>query len=111
MEVFLKANPGLSSRFDKTIRFVDYTPHELEDIAIIMIETEGYKLSVKSKNLLNAIMTDLYSKRDKYFGNARTVRKLILEIIKNQNLRISAIPQKRKKKDSLILSYRKIYLL
>jgi len=98
MEVFLKANPGLSSRFDKTIRFVDYTPHELEDIAIIMIETEGYKLSVKSKNLLNAIMTDLYSKRDKYFGNARTVRKLILEIIKNQNLRISAIPQKERKK-------------
>ena len=43
-------------------------------------------------------MTDLYSKRDKYFGNARTVRKLILEIIKNQNLRISAIPQKERKK-------------
>jgi len=27
--------------------------------------------------------------RDKYFGNARTVRQVVLEAIKNQNLRIA----------------------
>ena len=98
MEVFLKANPGLSSRFDKTLRFIDYSPSELEEIAVSMIEEEGYKLSSKAAGLLNNIMTDLYSKRDKYFGNARTVRKIILEIIKNQNLRISNIPVSERKK-------------
>jgi SpoVK/Ycf46/Vps4 family AAA+-type ATPase len=98
MEVFLKANPGLSSRFDKTLRFVDYSPAELEEIAISMIAEDGYKLSSKAAGLLNNIMTDLYSKRDKYFGNARTVRKIILEIIKNQNIRISNIPVSDRKK-------------
>jgi hypothetical protein len=32
----------------------------------------------------------LYQHRDKYFGNARVVRQVVLEIIKNQNLRVSA---------------------
>ena len=98
MEVFLKANPGLSSRFDKTLRFIDYSPSELEEIAISMIESEGYRLSPKAMGLLNGIMKDLYIKRDKYFGNARTVRKIILEVIKNQNLRISAVALSERKK-------------
>jgi SpoVK/Ycf46/Vps4 family AAA+-type ATPase len=98
MEVFLKANPGLSSRFDKTLRFIDYSPSELEEIAISMIESEGYRLSPKAMSLLNGIMKDLYIKRDKYFGNARTVRKIILEVIKNQNLRISAVALSERKK-------------
>lgn len=98
MEVFLKANPGLSSRFDKTLRFIDYSPSELEEIAISMIESEGYRLSPKAMGLLNGIMKDLYTKRDKYFGNARTVRKIILEVIKNQNLRISAVALSERKK-------------
>lgn len=107
----MKANPGLSSRFDKTLRFIDYSPSELEEIAISMIESEGYRLSPKAMGLLNGIMKDLYIKRDKYFGNARTVRKIILEVIKNQNLRISAVALSERKKVSLILFYLKIYRL
>jgi SpoVK/Ycf46/Vps4 family AAA+-type ATPase len=105
MEVFLKANPGLSSRFDKTLRFIDYSPSELEEIAISMFESEGYKLSPKTIDLVSGIMKDLYNKRDKYFGNARTVRKIILEVIKNQNLRISAIAvaERKKRQFNLIL--------
>ncbi len=104
MEIFLKANPGLSSRFDKTLRFNDYTPEQLEEIAISIAETEGYRFSPKSKTLLKSIMEELYQKRDKYFGNARTVRKLIFEMIKNQNLRMSEIlPVNRKKTMSNVI--------
>jgi SpoVK/Ycf46/Vps4 family AAA+-type ATPase len=105
MEVFLKANPGLSSRFDKTLRFNDYSPLELYDIAEKMTNDEGYKLSAKAKSLLTVITQDMYDKRDKYFGNARAVRKIILEMIKNQNLRIAAIPfgERRKGANNLIL--------
>ena len=99
METFLKANPGLSSRFDKTLQFHDYTPEQLQLIAIKMIENEGYKVSLKSLPLLEQILKDLYTKRDKYFGNARTVRKIILDIIKNQNLRFSSIPSSDRKKN------------
>lgn len=103
MDTFLKANPGLSSRFDKTLVFNDYSPAQLEAIAIKMIEDEGYKLSAKSKNLLLPLLSGLYEKRDKYFGNARTVRKLVYEVIKNQNLRNGAIPIADRKKNKYTL--------
>ena len=35
-------------------------------------------------------MSFLHQFRDKYFGNARTVRQVVMEAIKNQNLRASA---------------------
>ena len=48
MENFLKANPGLSSRFDKTLKFNDYSPAQLEAIALKMLDDEGYKLAAKA---------------------------------------------------------------
>lgn len=36
MEHFLKSNPGLNSRFDRILKFEDYTTQELMDIAIKM---------------------------------------------------------------------------
>jgi SpoVK/Ycf46/Vps4 family AAA+-type ATPase len=105
MEIFLKANPGLSSRFDKTLRFNDYTPAELEAIAVSMLDKEGYKLSVKSSGTLHHIMLDMHAKRDKYFGNARDVRKIVFDIIKYQNLRVSSLPrdERRKGKINMVL--------
>lgn len=102
METFLKANPGLSSRFDKTLRFMDYTPDELQQIAIGMLQTDGYKLTPKALVLLSAVMQDIYDKRDKFFGNARTVRKIVTEVVKNQNLRFAALGAAERKKGSLI---------
>ena len=99
MENFLKANPGLSSRFDKTLKFNDYSPAQLEAIALKMLDDEGYKLAAKANVYFTEILTDLYEKRDKYFGNARTVRKLVLEVIKNQNLRFAGIPHENRKKN------------
>ena len=49
MDHFLKANPGLASRFDKILRFEDYTEDELFDIALKMFKDEGYTLHPKPK--------------------------------------------------------------
>jgi SpoVK/Ycf46/Vps4 family AAA+-type ATPase len=92
METFLKANPGLNSRFDKTLRFKDYDPHQLTDIAIKMFADEDMKATRKAVAFLREYFVKIYSQRDKYFGNARTVRKIVLEAIKNQNLRLAIIP-------------------
>ncbi len=89
MEVFLKANPGLSSRFDKVLRFEDYNASELLQIAIKMLKDEGYKIKAQAKAALAEKLYDLYEKRDKYFGNARAVRKVISELIQIQNLRLA----------------------
>jgi len=91
MEVFLKANPGLSSRFDKILRFDDYSPEELSRIALKMIKDENYHITTKAIDLLSEKLAYAHKFRDKFFGNARDVRNVVLEVIKNQNLRLSAL--------------------
>ena len=91
MDHFLKANPGLASRFDKILRFEDYTEDELFDIALKMFKDEGYTLHPKTKDLVRIYCNEIYQKRDKFFGNARTIRKFTGEVIRKQNLRVAAL--------------------
>ena len=90
MEEFLKANPGLNSRFDKILKFEDYEPSELMEIAMYMFEEKGFKLHKAAREHMAAYLNFLYEYRDKYFGNARAVRGIVTEVIKNQNLRLAA---------------------
>ncbi len=89
MEAFLKANPGLSSRFDKILRFDDYSPEELNEIALRMIQNQDMRITPKALEHINAYFKFLYDYRDKYFGNARNIRQVIQDVIKNQNLRLA----------------------
>lgn len=90
MDNFLKANPGLASRFDKVLRFEDYSPEELLEIVLQMFSHEKYRVEEDAREHLGKYVAFLYQFRDKYFGNARTVRQVVVEAIKNQNLRLSA---------------------
>jgi len=42
-----------------------------------------------------------YDKRDKYFGNAREVRKIVQESIKNQNLRMAEMDSSKRTKEMI----------
>ena len=86
----MKANPGLSSRFDKILRFEDYQPAELTKIALKMYSDENLRVSSKALEFLSQYFEHMFSYRDKYFGNARAVRNIVSESIKNQNLRLAA---------------------
>ncbi|MEE9439393.1 MAG: AAA family ATPase [Saprospiraceae bacterium] len=100
MERFLKTNPGLASRFDKTFHFEDYSAEELGRISIKMIADNNMRITKKAAKLLGDRLTELYKYRDKYFGNARTVRKLIIDLIKYQNHRIALQPIDKRSKQS-----------
>ncbi len=89
MDKFLKANPGLRSRFDKVLHFDDYTVEQLSEIATYMLIGEGYQVTTKAQKYIAKKCEELVSAKDKYFGNAREVRKLILDVIKQQNLRLA----------------------
>ena len=91
MEAFLKANPGLSSRFDKILKFEDYVPEELSQIAMMMLEEKGFVPSPEAESHLKKYLDFIYDFRDKYFGNARTIRSIVEESVKNQNLRLAAL--------------------
>lgn len=93
MDVFLKANPGLKSRFDRTMVFQDYTQSQLVEIGTQMFAREGFKLHKEARTILEDRAGFMYQTRDKYFGNARTVRKLVQEVIQNQNKRLAGLVQ------------------
>jgi SpoVK/Ycf46/Vps4 family AAA+-type ATPase len=91
MNTFLTSNPGLNSRFDKKLHFEDYTPEEMLQIAVMYLKKEDLAATQEAQNHLLEYFSDLYKNKDKFFGNARTVRQVIDETVKNQNLRMAKI--------------------
>lgn len=79
MNGFLDSNPGLKSRFTHTFQFDDYSPDEMVQVFTRLAKEEDYRLSEDAEKLLLTGMTELYRKRDKNFGNARTVKRLYEE--------------------------------
>jgi SpoVK/Ycf46/Vps4 family AAA+-type ATPase len=89
MELFLKSNPGLNSRFDRILKFEDYNPQELMDISIKMFADQNFTLHHLAQGQLLNYLEYIYATKDKYFGNARTIRTIVQEIIRYQNIRLS----------------------
>ncbi|MCB9061897.1 MAG: AAA family ATPase [Halobacteriovoraceae bacterium] len=75
MDVFLKSNPGLNSRINRTLNFPDFTDEELILIAQSMANEKNYVLDDKAKNQLGHLIAQQRSKM--HFGNARTTRNLL----------------------------------
>jgi SpoVK/Ycf46/Vps4 family AAA+-type ATPase len=76
METFLDSNPGLRSRFTKTITFRDYNPVELEQILRSMLVQLGLNLSPDASAQVPSLMADLVLMEGQAFANGRSVRKV-----------------------------------
>ena len=89
MEKFLKTNPGLSSRFDKILKFDDYSSEDMIEIALKMINDKQLKITSKAQRRVAELCVKMDRTRDEFFGNARTIRTLIDELTRRQRLRLA----------------------
>jgi SpoVK/Ycf46/Vps4 family AAA+-type ATPase len=102
MHKFVEMNPGLKSRFDKTYHFKDYSSEELLVIAQNLFKKEELLPSEEALAHLNGYFSALLSAKDKFFGNARTVRQTVSECVMKQNLRMASIPSGDRKPEDLL---------
>lgn len=91
MNNFLNSNPGLRSRFNKFINFVDYEPQELLDIFKNLCDSSGYTASVESLECVKKYFEKRYIERDANFANGRDVRNYFEIAMVNQANRLSSV--------------------
>ena len=86
MDDFVGANPGLRSRFPKTIFFPDYTTDELVRIFGKLCETSHYRPDPSALDAVRAWFDA--EPREKGFGNGRLARNLFEHAVARQASRI-----------------------
>ncbi len=91
MEQFLDSNPGLRSRFNKFIKFDDYTPKQLLDIMKSNAAKQDYVLSEPAKAKALAYFTARCENKPENFANARDARNYLERAITRQAGRIVAM--------------------
>ena len=86
MRQFVESNPGLPSRFTKTIPFDDYAADELTAILHAMAAQEGLRLAGDGDRIIKPFFEAARNRPD--FGNARTARTLLERAREAQSARI-----------------------
>jgi hypothetical protein len=86
MHQFIDSNPGLRSRFPKTIFFPDYSSEELLSIFLSLCEGSSYTCSTGARRRVREWFDT--QPRDKGFGNARLARNLFEAAVACQASRI-----------------------
>ncbi|TDD56333.1 AAA family ATPase [Kribbella antibiotica] len=89
MSRFIGSNPGLSSRFTRTLQFEDYTAAEL--VAIVEHQARGhqYELTPDARTALNTLFEQ--QPRGDGFGNGRSARQIFQAMTERQAHRMSEL--------------------
>ncbi|PJN38201.1 sporulation protein [Streptomyces sp. CB02959] len=91
MERFLAVNPGISSRFSRTIRFGDYAPEELLRIVEQQGEEHEYRLAEGAGEALLKYFTTL--PKGPSFGNGRTARQTFEAMVERHAGRVAELTE------------------
>ncbi|MEV4561370.1 right-handed parallel beta-helix repeat-containing protein [Kitasatospora sp. NPDC049285] len=91
MRGFLDSNPGLASRFSRTIEFENYSDQELTTIVEMSATGHGYQLADGTRETLAAHFERMSKGAD--FGNGRAARKVFEEMVDRQASRLALLPE------------------
>ncbi|MFG2041293.1 right-handed parallel beta-helix repeat-containing protein [Dactylosporangium sp. NPDC048998] len=87
MERFISANPGLASRFTRTLTFDDYSADELVQIVVHQANAHQYLLDDDTRAALHRYFWAV--QRGEGFGNGRFARKVFQEMTERHARRIA----------------------
>ncbi|MEV7507065.1 right-handed parallel beta-helix repeat-containing protein [Streptomyces sp. NPDC091201] len=91
MERFLSVNPGVASRFSRTIAFGDYGPGELLRIVQQQAEEHEYHLAEGTAAALLTYFTEL--PKGPAFGNGRTARQTFESMVERHAGRVAQLAE------------------
>ncbi|WP_017572552.1 right-handed parallel beta-helix repeat-containing protein [Nocardiopsis halotolerans] len=83
---FLDSNPGLASRFSRTIEFANYEVDELVEIVRGLCGSHSYRMAPETEEALHAYFGRM--SRGPAFGNGREARKVFEAMIDRQAFRL-----------------------
>ena len=89
MKKFIDSNPGLKSRFTRTIKFEDYGDEELFEIFRKFCSDNQYIIGEGLDSRIKAGISSM--RRTENFGNARDIRSWFEKVITNQANRLSKL--------------------
>ncbi|MBV9024221.1 MAG: right-handed parallel beta-helix repeat-containing protein [Streptomycetaceae bacterium] len=90
MKRFLTSNPGVASRFSRTITFGDYTAEELLQIVGSQADEQEYRLGEGTDEALLKYFTAL--PKSPSFGNGRTARLTFEAMVERHAGRVAQLP-------------------
>lgn len=91
MEEFLDSNPGLRSRFNKQIKFDDYTPEELTEIFCGICSKAFFELTDDARECVRAFFEDRVAQELPGFANGRDARNFFEKTLTNQANRLATL--------------------
>lgn len=89
MERFLSVNPGVASRFSRTITFGDYGPGELLRIVEQQADEHEYRLAEGTSEALTKYFTEI--PKGPAFGNGRTARQTFEAMVERHASRVAQL--------------------
>lgn len=91
MQEMLQTNPGLSSRFQRTLNFPDYTADELVEIFDGMCRRDHYVFSEAARKAMQTTFEAHVQEKDEHFGNARLARNLFESAVRRLANRVVSV--------------------
>jgi Cdc6-like AAA superfamily ATPase len=93
MRRLIATNPGLQSRFTKTIDFPSYDADELIQILLSMAKKAGYAIDAAAVAKIKPWVERAHKAQN--WGNARSMRSLLERAIEAHAMRVSREPDAR----------------